>query len=434
MQSLAVPRPVPHAAAAGLDADDVLGQILQQQRNAQRAESDRLILIAGWAALHATDDEAMAAAVPVGQGQWMPLAGEGTPLVEEFAVAELAASLGLTQQQALRLVGDVLELKHRLPRTWTRIVAGDLEGWRGRLVAECTRSLCVEGADWLDRQVAPFAHRLTSGRVRDLVAAALLRYASVRPGEQTAAGSDPREVGFDRLPGGFVQLSAVIDPIDADALRDTIDQVSEELERLGGADPARVRSAKALGLLADPQLALDLLASEVTDVQDLASRREGCPSGLTLYIHVSAADLATGTGVARVEGRGPVALEVVREWVGKTDLRIRQVIDVAQRISVDAYEIPDRLREQVLVRDPVCVFPWCAVRSHRRDIDHIVPYDDTGPPGQTNSDNLAPLCRFHHRLKTHGGWVYHRDESGDYRWTSPRGRTYTVSHTGTSAA
>jgi hypothetical protein len=106
------------------------------------------------------------------------------------------------------------------------------------------------------------------------------------------------------------------------------------------------------------------------------------------------------------------------------------VIDLNDQIVVDAYEIPDRLREQALLRDPVCVFPWCGVRSHRRDVDHIVPYE-TGPPGQTRSNNLAPLCRFHHRLKTHGGWTYRRDQPGIYSWVSPLGHTYRVGHDGT---
>lgn len=437
MEALAPSFRQPVTAASGAGSDEVLRQILEQQRLARRAESRRLVLVSDWVELHATDDETMAAAVPVGEGQWMPLAGEGTPLIEEFAVAELAASLGLTQQQGLRLVGDVLELSYRLPRTWARIVAGDLEAWRGRLIAEQTRHLSIDGADWLDRQVAPFAHRLTSGRVRELASAALLRFAAEHPDE--VGETDPREVGFDRLPGGYALMSAVLDPADADALRHSVGRVSEELERLGDDGPARVRESKALGLLADPQLAMELLAGELADGDELASHRRKQQRGLTLYVHVSAEDLATGAGVARVEGWGPVALDVVRAWVGRADLHIRPVIDVAERVSVDAYEIPERLREQILLRDPVCVFPWCGSRSHRRDIDHIVPYDTGpsgggGPPGQTNSENLAPLCRFHHRLKTHGGWTYRRDGTGDFHWVSPAGRRYTVTRTGTRAA
>ena len=48
----------------------------------------------------------------------------------------------------------------------------------------------------------------------------------------------------------------------------------------------------------------------------------------------------------------------------------------------------------------------------------MIPYSEGGP---TASDNLAPLCRRHHRLKTHGGWRYTQVERGTYLWTSPLG-------------
>ncbi|KRF20895.1 hypothetical protein ASG90_00235 [Nocardioides sp. Soil797] len=65
------------------------------------------------------------------------------------------------------------------------------------------------------------------------------------------------------------------------------------------------------------------------------------------------------------------------------------------------------------------------------DIDHIVPYDEDGPPGQTNPDALAPLCRSHHLLKTHGDWRYQRNRDGTYTWTNQHGRTWLVTPFGT---
>ena len=40
--------------------------------------------------------------------------------------------------------------------------------------------------------------------------------------------------------------------------------------------------------------------------------------------------------------------------------------------------------------------------------------------------NLVPLCRRHHRLKTHAGWRLHRAGHRLVVWTSPQGRVYTV--------
>ena len=61
------------------------------------------------------------------------------------------------------------------------------------------------------------------------------------------------------------------------------------------------------------------------------------------------------------------------------------------------------MRELVILRDGHCVFPWCPTDARGCDQDHIDPYvpiDDGGPPGQTHPENLAPLCRRHHRCKT----------------------------------
>jgi hypothetical protein len=98
------------------------------------------------------------------------------------------------------------------------------------------------------------------------------------------------------------------------------------------------------------------------------------------------------------------------------------VIDLNARLHTSAYKIPETIREQVILRDRLtCIFPWCTRPARSADIDHITPYDEGG---QTASDNLAPLCRHHHRLKTHGGWTYTSLEPGRYLWRSPLGYSY----------
>ncbi|HET7387738.1 MAG TPA: hypothetical protein VFJ19_13860, partial [Nocardioidaceae bacterium] len=60
---------------------------------------------------------------------------------------------------------------------------------------------------------------------------------------------------------------------------------------------------------------------------------------------------------------------------------------------------------------------------------------DADPPGgETATDNLAQLCRKHHRHKTFGRWSYLMLEPGTYLWTSPHGQHYLRDHTGTRIA
>jgi len=131
-----------------------------------------------------------------------------------------------------------------------------------------------------------------------------------------------------------------------------------------------------------------------------------------------------------------VIVDTIKDWVGRADVTVKPVLDLAGRASVDADEVPDQMSETVVLRNPCCPFPWCDNLSRNKDNDHIKPYvppDDGGPPGQTTTHNLAPPCRRHHRLKTHGGWTYTMPEPGIYLWRSPAGRRYLVDHTGTTA-
>jgi hypothetical protein len=163
-------------------------------------------------------------------------------------------------------------------------------------------------------------------------------------------------------------------------------------------------------------------------------------------VHLTDQALLTGTGVFRtdVQGSGggsrsgelgalgPLLISQLRELVGHDRIVVKPVIDLHDQIAVDAYEIPDRIRERVLLRHTHCAFPWCnRPATTRTDLDHIMAYDDTGPPGQTSTDNLAPACRLHHRIKTHGGWRCRRLPDGALDWTSPHGHHYHVDHTGT---
>jgi len=170
------------------------------------------------------------------------------------------------------------------------------------------------------------------------------------------------------------------------------------------------------------------LAQRLADIK--ARSRTGSPH--TVYVHLTDLTLTNGDGVVRIEGYGPLLASQLAEFLGHDKVILKPVIDLRDRISVDAYEVPDRLRERIRLAHPITLFPWSNTETTTStDLDHVVPYDDTGPPGQTNSDNLTPLSRFQHRLKTHGGWTPVRLPDGGIEWTSPRGNRYRVDHAGT---
>ncbi|MFT4286856.1 HNH endonuclease signature motif containing protein, partial [Nocardioides sp.] len=90
----------------------------------------------------------------------------------------------------------------------------------------------------------------------------------------------------------------------------------------------------------------------------------------------------------------------------------------------------DTLREQVVETARKCVFPYCQRTAEACDMDHGQKWRKDGPPGQNRASNIAPLCRQHHRIKTHStGWTYYQLSPGEYLWTSPHGyRFHTTRH------
>jgi hypothetical protein len=158
----------------------------------------------------------------------------------------------------------------------------------------------------------------------------------------------------------------------------------------------------------------------------------------TLFVHLTDQALATGTGVARLADVGPVTVEQIRRFLGSPapgyDIRVQPVLDPADVASVDSYEIPLRLREAVMVRNPADVYPYGSCTSRRMDLDHTLPYaptDTGGPPGQTSLGNLGPLDRTHHRDKTHGHGNLRQPDPGIYLYRSPEGWVYLTTNQGT---
>ena len=138
-----------------------------------------------------------------------------------------------------------------------------------------------------------------------------------------------------------------------------------------------------------------------------------------------------GVDLARVENhRQGVIADQVRTWCANpdTEVVVKPVIDLNEHHWVEGYEIPDRLREQTILRTGSCVFPWCTRPARKTDAEHVIPHAEGGT---TSSDNIAPLCRRHHRLKTHSAWTYTMLEPGSFLWSSPHGYQFLRDHHGT---
>ena len=111
---------------------------------------------------------------------------------------------------------------------------------------------------------------------------------------------------------------------------------------------------------------------------------------------------------------------------------MKLVLDLADHVAADAYEVSAAMAERVHLIKPADVFPHADSVSRRMDNDHTVPYDADGPPGQTTVDNLGKMTRRHHRVKTHApGWSVVPLPGHRYLWITPHGRYRVTDSAGT---
>lgn len=546
--------------------DDTDGQAaaaaLVATRTAQReAEATEFALTEHWATLH--DEDSLPRG---GTGRALPgaerarqLGGDGTPLVAEFAVAELAVVTGRGRVAAQAFVADSLDVRHRLPQLWTAVMELRVPVWQARKIAARLRAVGLdrEQARWVDRQVTPYVPSLPWARIEALVEAKIIEADPNAAAERARAAALEQFVATGQCnEHGLKTMIVKANAGDVVLFVAMCDRIAQILLLYGDTSPVGVRRARAVGILADPARALRLLAEHaagdaesdavaragdsgsdqsdagataddrtssgvssgaelahvrddadegaLTSASDLHPRdddsddvAEGAACGscgastgagrranwagttapvgdaaafvkalatvdlrklmpsATLYVHVAREDLPArgpddadnpegtgslgGTGVARVEGIGPVISDHVREWLRHRNVRVVPVVDTADvHTGVDSYEVPGWMRELLRLRGPAGAYPWSSNLSRRKDADHTVPYRRAGPepsgssPPQTRVANLGLLDRPGHRIKTHGrGWKHRQPRPGVYLWRTAHGYWCRVDSTGT---
>ncbi len=450
----------------------VLDAVVAAARGEQRCAAEKLAAAVVWAHAHPGGEgdcaswEPQARFGPVGgRGEDFVdlLGGPGTPPVAEFAVDQLATRLGVSSFSAMSLVADGLNLAHRHPILWARVQDLDCPAWVARKVAVECANLPLEGALWVDETTGALAGRCAFSTILRQLSYAIAKWCPQETRDAEDQAKDSRKLDL-HLPsdtdpgrsGAVADLYGRLSTTDAVKFDALVAAQAAELARHGDTSSLDVRRSKALGLIADQLLSgeLDLDDCETEEAKRIPAgtgSRSVVPvrkaASTTLFIHASLADLATAVfasrrvdldgppidtgepGVGWVERHGPVLLATIREWLGETNATIRPVWDLNRTDAVDAHDPPEWMRELVINRDSHCVFPFCGTRARACDLDHIDPYvplDEGGPPGQTSPENLAALCRRHHRCKTFTRWRYRRRRDGTYEWTDPGGTRFLV--------
>jgi hypothetical protein len=342
------------------------------------------------------------------------LEGDRLPHVAEATSVEIAAALRLTRRAADREVDTALDLQRRLPVLWEALVTGRVDLRRVWVLLDGTVHLTDAVARGVVDELIDVAPRLTTGQLGNRLRKACFDVDPDDAARRYRHAVEERRVVTEPTPDGAANLMALDLPAErATAAARRINHLARQLRRQG-----ETRTMDQLRA----DVFLDLLTGK-----DTATR--GPAAGVELT-----SSLATLAGLSEeageIRGFGPVIADVARHIADRQH-------DGPWRFTVTHPDTGDPVHTGVIRRRPTaqqqrdvtaryrtCVFPGCRMPSIDCDLDHRTRHVDNGA---TCRCNLAPMCRYHHRVRHQAGWTYRRLPDGDHVFTTPLGHKHTTS-------
>ena len=222
----------------------------------------KLVLAAAWADAHSSVDHPDGG--PLVE-QLVAIGPVGCPLVAETAAAGLVLPFQTSIQGVRGWIGDALNLRHRLPQLWARVVAGEVHHWKARAIAQATAELNPVTAGQVDDQITRWVEQLPWASLLRALEAIILQVDESAYQERERLAAAKREVKATPSEHGLRTLIARGEAGDVAMMLALYGQVAEALADEGDEDPLPVRMSKAIGVIASPARLIDLLARHHDD-------------------------------------------------------------------------------------------------------------------------------------------------------------------------
>lgn len=241
------------------------------------------------------------------------------------------------------------------------------------------------------------------------------RSLAAAPGETRGIGQIRADVAGDLLLYGDVDISSGDEPGDDEARGDEASVGGARGARTSGSDARPIGGG--VGSRGSNRVAGRHLSGRRGRYADFRPTVRVTVPVLTL--------LGRSDEPAVLDGYGPIPTALAEDLVASSPsfTRILTHPETGAVLSVGrtSYAVPADLRRFVQLRDIRCRFAGCERGADRCDIDHTRSWEHGGA---TSHDNLACLCRAHHRLKHRSTWQVSRPPGAtpDLVWTSPFGR------------
>lgn len=350
---------------------------------------------------------------------------ERRDMAERAAVCDLAVRSHLSEVTVRVRGTTATTLQQRCPAVWAAFTSGDVDERNAAAAAQVAQTLPDDDpATWaeFDQAVARQAATLVPGRFRTRARVVRERVHPEGLDGPHARAREGRGVWVDPAADGMAFLQVCGPAADVEAAYGRVDRFARHLA--GASDEQRTLAQ----LRAD--VALGLMMRGVTD--ETAGIPVGKPS---VAVTVPALTLlGVGDEPALLDGYGPIDIDTARRLAGDASAWVRiltrPVTGTVMQMDRTVYRVPKALRRWLGARDRVCAFPGCGRAAVECDMDHVREWHDGGA---TDADNLHPLCRHHHRVKTETLWSVHAEPDapaaagsppgGHACWVSPTGHT-----------
>lgn len=348
-------------------------------------------------------------------------------------VAELATTLVVHEATAGRLIADAGRLTGEFPATLDALAGGAICVGRARSLLEIASIIPAERAAEFEAAALERAHRETPSAFRRRIRRLRDRIHPEPLADRQHRARDERRVCYEPAEDGMGWLSLYLEAERGIAIMAHLDALADA-QQAGPTERAAtvVAGASVAGTDvtgADPRTRAQLSLDLAVDLLLGRHEADASPLGVVtpkVYVTVPVLSLLGHTDEpAELDGHGPIDADTARRLAAHAPSfrRILTHPESGAYLSYGrtTYRVPADLAGYLRVRDGGCRFPGCSRRASRADIDHTT---DWATGGATRHDNLAHICRKHHRLKHNTGWRMLQTPGGDIRWTSPSGREY----------
>lgn len=347
------------------------------------------------------------------------IAQPGTEHPDPWATEQVACALKLANSTAADRLYTATLLTTRHPITLDLLHAGDVSYQQARTMAELCHVIPAATAAEVERSLATKLPEQSAGQTRQAVRRAILKADPEGAEARHEQRRRDRETVHYAQDDGMAFYGAYLPAERAALMGQAVDAHATTYE-----DDGRTLPQKRADALYD--LVVNGAGAEASQPH---------PSPRTLVQVTVPIDtlINWGDAPADLRGYGPIAAAQARQLAFAPGTIWRRLLThpttgLLLKTDPTTYKPTAETARQVAARDGECAFPTCRMSASRCDLDHVQPFHHANPNegGQTTPDNLQPLCRRHHRLKTEKtGWRVTRDTgTGKTTWTSPTGHAY----------